>query len=63
MSVNYLKNYERLDVFFNHYRIFLTLSKNVIQKATNPVLVNNITDQESFRQSRGKDKPECISKE
>jgi len=31
--------------------ILLTLSENIIQKESNPVLVNKCTDWESFRQS------------
>ena len=51
IPAQYLQTEESHDLNSDHMLIRLTLSENIIQKESNPVLVNRHTDWESFRQS------------
>ena len=64
IPAQYLQIEESHDLNSYHMLILLTLSENIIQKESNPVLVNSHTDWESFRQSlEEKNKLEGTTKE
>lgn len=50
MSPNYMQVDECHDLLSDHSAITLTLSENIIQKESNPTLVNKYTDWTSFKQ-------------